>query len=218
MQQDIIHQVWLPYPGHHNIPRLLLHRLAGVQPYAAVHLAELLWSGPSSNPNKLLFVQDVAYSYFKPNLRWDIEHCTNVTEDTYLVQVPGLIQEIWKYPFPAWCVEPPWWLDMAGQTIPCGSSWEDWPDLHWRLPKHLRCQWNGKLQVQILLHGIKNLYQHRLGWWKQVLKFKIISDNFFDLLQASIFWEYLQLQAKVIIIKHTKVKTSVLCMPACMRP
>ena len=164
--------------------------------------------------------QDVAHSYFKPNLRWDIEHCTNVTEDTYLVQVPGLIQEIWKYPFPAWCVEPPWWLDMAGQTIPCGSSGEDWPDLHWRLPKHLRCQWNGKLQVQILLHGIKNLYQHRLGWWKQVLKFKIISDNFFDLLQASIFWEYLQLQAKVIIIKHTKDLSkplSYVCLRVCGR-
>ena len=87
-QQDIIHQVSVPHLGHNTIPRLLLHRLARVQPDAAVHLAELLRSGPSSNlKNKLSFVQDVAYSYFKPNLRWDIEHCTNVSEDTYWVQV-----------------------------------------------------------------------------------------------------------------------------------
>ena len=54
-----------------------------------------------------------------------------------------------------------------------------------------------------------------------MLKFKIISDNFFDLLQASIFWEYLQLQAKVIIIiKHTKDLSkplSYVCLRACGR-
>ena len=41
----------------------------------------------AQNQQTLSVVQDVAYSYFKPNLRWDIEHCTNVSEDTYWVQV-----------------------------------------------------------------------------------------------------------------------------------
>ena len=86
-QQDIIHQVTLTAPTDPYSPiRVLLHRLARVQSDAPVHLEQLLRSGWASS-NKPPLVQDVAYSYFKPNLRWDIEHCTNVTEDTYWVQV-----------------------------------------------------------------------------------------------------------------------------------
>ena len=34
-------------------------------------------------------LQEYAFASFQPRLAWDIEHCENITEDTYNVQVSG---------------------------------------------------------------------------------------------------------------------------------
>ena len=94
-QQDIIHQVNDPPPS-----------LPPSSDYCFIDWPEYNLMSPCTWKNcsdqvpaaqktpKLSVVQDVAYSYFKPNLRWDIEHCTNVSEDTYWVQVRSFPKDL----------------------------------------------------------------------------------------------------------------------------
>ena len=34
----------------------------------------------------MIVVQEYDFANFRPKMKWDIEHCTNITEDTYHVQ------------------------------------------------------------------------------------------------------------------------------------